>query len=235
MGQTTAGSTLRKILEGHGEGHVIQLLRNFIETENRGARIDAFALYAISDIMVAYPAWADAGLRWYEIFDAVDIAAAQRQAKLNRDVVPQRYGTLLHRELSAAFAEKPDVAPPRKTARQQREELAAKKAGIVGRRIKLGHELAGLRDKTPNNVRFGAIVRQRFDLHDVNEVSEMMRVARVYSGRSEITAQSGGVRWSYWLCRLRRSRCGWSSRSESWRASASMAPKSFAPAGCGAD
>ena len=47
-------------------------------------------------------------------------------------------------------------------------------------------ELAELHDVTPNNRRFGAIVRQRFDLHDANEVSEMMRVARVYGGRSEI-------------------------------------------------
>jgi hypothetical protein len=77
------------------------------------------------------------------------------------------------------------VGPPRKTARQQREELAAKKAGIVERRIELGHELAKLRDVMPDNRRFGAIVRQRFDLHDANEVGEMMRVARVYSGRSE--------------------------------------------------
>ena len=78
------------------------------------------------------------------------------------------------------------MAPPRKTARQEREELSAKKAGIVERRIELGRELAELHDVTPNNRRFGAIVRQRFDLHDANEVSEMMRVARVYGGRSEI-------------------------------------------------
>ena len=78
------------------------------------------------------------------------------------------------------------MTPPRKTARQEREELAAKKASIVERRIDLGRQLAELRDVTPDNRAFGAIVRQRFDIHDVNEVSEMMRVARVYSGRSEI-------------------------------------------------
>ena len=52
-GQTTARSTLQQILENRGEGHVIQLLRTFIETENHRARIDAFALHAISDIMFA--------------------------------------------------------------------------------------------------------------------------------------------------------------------------------------
>ena len=37
VGQTTAGSTLQSILADHGEGHVIQLLRTFVETENRAA------------------------------------------------------------------------------------------------------------------------------------------------------------------------------------------------------
>lgn len=187
-GQTSAVSTLQNILEDRGEGHVIQLLRTFTETENHRARIDTFALYAISDIIVAYPAWADSGLRWLEVFDCIDIAAIQRQAKANRAVVPQRWGvgTLRYIELSAAFAQKPDVAPPRKTARQEREELAAKKASIVERRIDLGRQLAELRDVTPDNRAFGAIVRQRFDLHDANGVGAMIRVARAYGDRSEI-------------------------------------------------
>jgi hypothetical protein len=187
--QTTVRRALQRILARHGEGHLIQILRTFVETENRNrARIDAFALFAISDLMLAYPAWADSGLKWFEVFDGVDIAAIQKQAKANRDAVPQRWGigTLLYRELSAAFAQKPDVASPRPTARQQREALAAKKAAIVERRVELGRQLAALRDATPNNRRFGAIVRQRFDPHDANEVCEMMRLARVYSGRSEI-------------------------------------------------
>jgi hypothetical protein len=187
--QTTARATLQDILAAHGEGHLIQTLRTFVETDNRTrARIESFGLYAVSDLMLAYPAWANSGLRWLEVFDRIDIAAIQRQAKANRAVVPQRWGvgTLLYIELSAAFAQKPDVAPPRKTARQEREELTAKKAGIVERRIELGRELAELRDVTPNNRRFGAIGHQRIDLHGDNEVSEMIRVARVYGGRSEI-------------------------------------------------
>jgi hypothetical protein len=192
-GQTTAGSTLQSIFDDHGEGHVIQLLRTFVETENRRVRIDAFALYAISDIMVAYPAWADSGLRWFEIFDRIDIAAAQRQAKANRDVVPQRYGvaTLLHRELSAAFSAKPDVAPPRQTARQRRLELAAAAAKIVERMVELGRQLAQLRDVTPCNRKFGMIVRRQFDLHDPNEVAKMVRVARAFGSRPEIYTAIG--------------------------------------------
>src|SRR4029078_10597411 len=174
-GQTTAGSTLKNILDDHGEGHVIQLLRTFTETENRRVRIGAFALYAISDIMIAYPARADTRLRWFEVFDGINLADIQRQAKANRATVPQRYGVaaLLHRELNAAFAEKKDVAPPKQSALQRRLELAAAKARIVDRKIELGRQLAQLRDTMPNNRRFGAAVRRQFDIHDANQASEM--------------------------------------------------------------
>jgi len=131
-------------------------LRTFTETENRRVRIGAFALYAISDIMIAYPAWADSGLRWFEVFDGINLADIQRQAKANRATVPQRYGVsaLLHRELNAAFAEKKDVAPPKQSALQRRLELAAAKARIVDRKIELGRQPAQLRDTMPNNRRF---------------------------------------------------------------------------------
>jgi hypothetical protein len=88
---------------------LIQLLRTFSETENENARIDAFALYAISDLMVAHPEWADSGLRWLDVFDRIDLGEIQRQAKLNRSTVPQREGiaTMLFRELSDAFGDHP--------------------------------------------------------------------------------------------------------------------------------
>lgn len=107
-GQTTARSTLQRILRDHGEGHLIQLLRTFVETENSvGARIDAFAIFAVNDIILAHPEWASSGLRWLEVFDRIDLGEIQRVAKANRDAVPQRQGiaTMLFRELSAAFAE----------------------------------------------------------------------------------------------------------------------------------
>jgi hypothetical protein len=106
-GQTMARATLQKILSEHGEGHLIQLLRTFLETENDTMRMNSHALLAISDIMVAHPEWADSGLRWLEVFDRIDVAEIQRQAKANRDAVPQRHGiaTMVFRELSAAFAE----------------------------------------------------------------------------------------------------------------------------------
>jgi hypothetical protein len=70
---------------------LIQTLRTFVETENRNrARIDAFSLHAISDILIAYPEWADSGLRWFEVLDSVNLGAIQRRARANRDALPQR-------------------------------------------------------------------------------------------------------------------------------------------------
>ncbi|MGO4513858.1 hypothetical protein AB4Z51_43545, partial [Bradyrhizobium sp. 2TAF36] len=67
----------------------------FTETENHGARIDTFALYAISDIMVAYPSWANSGLRWFEVFDRVDIASSapsETEPECRAAAIRPRYG-----------------------------------------------------------------------------------------------------------------------------------------------
>ncbi|MGY3619375.1 hypothetical protein [Bradyrhizobium sp. USDA 10063] len=195
-GQTTAASTLQEILDRRGAGHLAQVVRTITETENRTrARIDAFALYAISDIMVAHPQWADSGLRWYEIFDTIDLGAIQRQAKANRGAVQQRHGvaTLLYRELADVFAI--DFPPP-KTHAQRREEREAAKAAIAKRRtdaieakVELGRQLAALRDATPNNKRFGNLVRKQFDIHDSLFVGEVQRVARRYGDRPDVTGR----------------------------------------------
>ncbi|MDE5454036.1 hypothetical protein GWE18_14395 [Bradyrhizobium sp. CSA112] len=193
-GQTTARSTLQQIFEDRGEGHVIQLLRTFTETENHRARIDTFALHAISDIMVAYPSWADSGLRWFDVFDRVDIAAAQRQAKLNRGVVPQRYGVAaaIFPALQSEFAPSAPVKPNRKAlAAAARAAQDAARLAHVERRLELGRKLAALRDATPNNKRFGRAVREQFDLHDSLEVAEMMRISRRYGERPEIFRKVG--------------------------------------------
>jgi|EndMetStandDraft_8_1072994.scaffolds.fasta_scaffold36015_2 hypothetical protein len=59
-------------------------------TPNERARIDSFGLYVVSDLMLAYSAWANSGLRWLDVFDSIDIAAIERQAKANRAAVSRR-------------------------------------------------------------------------------------------------------------------------------------------------
>jgi hypothetical protein len=116
-GQTTARSTLQRLLKQHGEGHVILLLRTFVETTNDNARIDSFALQAISGIMLCHPEWVDTGLRWFDVVDRIDFAEIQRHAKVHRNIVPQREGiaSALLRELADAFAADDPVTPAEKT------------------------------------------------------------------------------------------------------------------------
>ncbi len=82
-----------------------------MECENNSAHINAFTLWAISDIIAAWPEWINTGLRWLEIFDGINLADIRKQAALARDVVPQRtaIAVVLHRELEKEFA---DIARP---------------------------------------------------------------------------------------------------------------------------
>jgi hypothetical protein len=138
--------------------------------------------------MVSRPAWADSGLRWFEEFDRVDIAAIQRQAKLGRDVVPQRFGvtSALFRELHSAFVP-PKPAKQSKKARLAAEKASATAARIAGieRKIEMGRQMVALRDKTPCNKMFGRLRSKYYDV-DTVAACELMRVARLYGARPEI-------------------------------------------------
>jgi hypothetical protein len=115
-GQTTAGSTLHAIYRSHGEGHLVMLLRTLMETDGNSAHINEFTLYAISDIMLAHPEWPEAGLKWLEVFDMVDLGDIRAQAKRNRAAVPQRHGiaAALRRELAIMF-DNPNYSQPSRT------------------------------------------------------------------------------------------------------------------------
>jgi hypothetical protein len=80
------------------------------------------------------------------------------------------------------------VKAPSKKERLEADKQATAAANrkIVEQKIELGRELAALRDATPNNRRFGRAVRERFNLHDAQEVGGMMRVARLYGDRPEV-------------------------------------------------
>ncbi|MEH2565673.1 hypothetical protein [Bradyrhizobium sp. AZCC 2289] len=104
-GQTTAGATLHAIYRGHGEGHLIMLLRTLLESEGGSEHVNEFTLMGISDVMLAHPEWPSKGLAWLEAFDKVDLGDIREQARRNRQAVPQRHGiaNALHRELSEMF------------------------------------------------------------------------------------------------------------------------------------
>jgi hypothetical protein len=55
-------------------------------------------------------------------------------------------------------------------------------------KVALGRELAAIRDRTPNNRKFGELVRTKYDL-EAQAACDMMRVARAYGDREEIASR----------------------------------------------
>lgn len=185
-GQTKAESVLHSIYEHHGEGHLVLLLRTLLETEGNSLHVNDFVLRGLSEVMLAHPEWPQKGLAWLEAFDGLDLGQIRRQAKLNRQAVPQRHGVAagLFRELANIFA-----AP--KVERRKVEKKLPRSVTRVpenSAKIELGRKLLALREQTPNNRKFGELVRGQFDL-EASAVSQLMRVAKVYRGREDITSR----------------------------------------------
>jgi hypothetical protein len=97
----------------------------------------------------------------------------------------------LRRILIPPQPELPSKAALRDARKRAKEEAIQATEAAVGRnirkRIELGLQLAELRDATPNNKRFGNIVRKQFDIHDSPFVGELQRVARIYGDRQDVT------------------------------------------------
>ncbi len=79
--ETAAVATLRKILTKHGEQHFVMLIRTIAESEGNARALVAPIIWAISDLMLAFPAWPNTGLNWLAAFDTVDLQALLRLAR----------------------------------------------------------------------------------------------------------------------------------------------------------
>jgi hypothetical protein len=71
--ETAAKATLRMILAQHGEAHFVLVIRTIAESEGNSRALVAPILWAISDVMLAFPAWPNRGLEWLASFDAIDL------------------------------------------------------------------------------------------------------------------------------------------------------------------
>ncbi|UPK28396.1 hypothetical protein [Bradyrhizobium sp. 195] len=186
-GQTKAESVLHSLYEDHGEGHFVLLLRTLLETEGNSVHINDFVLRGLSDVMLAHPEWPQKGLAWLEAFDSIDLGQIRAQARASRRAVPQRHGVAagLFRELAYIFASPPKPERPRAEKKLPRSvtRVAENRA-----KIELGRKLLALRERTPNNRKFGELVRAQFDI-DAARASETMRVCRLYGEREEITTK----------------------------------------------
>ncbi|MCK1733929.1 hypothetical protein IVA79_08160 [Bradyrhizobium sp. 138] len=186
-GQTKAESVLHSLYEDHGEGHFVLLLRTLLETEGNSVHVNDFVLRGLSDVMLAHPEWPQKGLAWLEAFDSIDLGEIRAQARANRQAVPQRHGVAagLFRELAKIF-----IQPPKPERQRAEKKLPRSVTRVAENRakIELGRELLALRAQTPNNRKFGELVRKQFDI-EAAKASEAMRVCRLYVDREEITSK----------------------------------------------
>lgn len=112
---THAGNILQKMLERHGEGHTIMVLRTVAESEGNSDMLTAPVLTAISDLILAHPTWPERGLAWIEAFDEINLKELAAKAKANRVAVPKQnaIATMLYERLQPIFS-------PRRPARVRR-------------------------------------------------------------------------------------------------------------------
>ena len=88
--ETAAVATLRRILTKHGEQHLVMLIRTIAESEGNSRALVAPIIWAISDLMLAFPAWPNTGLNWLAAFDTVDLQSLLRLARPLCNVSKQR-------------------------------------------------------------------------------------------------------------------------------------------------
>ena len=107
-GETCAEAAMERILKKHGAGHLTIVLISIVQTEGNGLQLVAPVMYAVSDIILAYPEWT-ATTDWLDAMDRADLASMWKQAKANRRAAKPRcaVSTMLFAYLVGIFAAEP--------------------------------------------------------------------------------------------------------------------------------
>lgn len=101
--ETCAGNTLERIRKEHGAEHLRSVLISIVETTNNKRMLVAPVIWAVSDILLAHPAWF--GGEWLDAMDKIDLAEMHERAKANRRAAQPRQAisTMLFETLSKRF------------------------------------------------------------------------------------------------------------------------------------
>jgi hypothetical protein len=89
-GATMATACLESIFQQHGYGHTKLVLMSIAETRSNDRELVAPVIWAVSDLIVAHPKWADRVSDWLGAFDKVDIRQLRAFARLNKSAVKPR-------------------------------------------------------------------------------------------------------------------------------------------------
>jgi hypothetical protein len=108
---THAVDTLERILNRHGAGHLTFALRTIVETGHNANALAEPVVWAVSDVVLAQPAWASTGLSWLEAFDRIDLLELWGYAKLGGTPGPrQTIAALIIDRLRPIFSERKENA-----------------------------------------------------------------------------------------------------------------------------
>ena len=111
--QTHARACIQQVIQNSGDGHARFVLRCIIESEGNETELRSETIWAVSDVVLARPDWADRGLEFLEAFDAIDLKALRLRAKRILPRWPARVvlGVLLWERLRLAMGEEaPDCS-----------------------------------------------------------------------------------------------------------------------------
>ena len=108
--QSHARSTMRKIREEHGDGHLVFVLRCIQETRNNSNELWSETIGAISDIFLQRPDWAEKGGQILDAFDNIPLGELRGKAiKLRSWPVRTSLRMLIYTKLEEYL----DEPPPR--------------------------------------------------------------------------------------------------------------------------
>lgn len=107
-GETCAEQSMERILRVYGPGHLTIVLKSIVETKNNNRQLVAPMIWAVSDIILAYPHWA-ATMAWLDALDETDLAELWSLAKANRKAAKPRdaIATMLFNKLKTLFHPEP--------------------------------------------------------------------------------------------------------------------------------
>jgi hypothetical protein len=180
------------------QGHVVMTLRCITESEGNENALSEMMVRAVSNAIGPYK---DRGIDLIEAFDQIPLNGIFEQMRdleyFYQSEAPSALERILKHKLRRILTppqpELPSKEELRAARKRAKEEARQATEAAIGRsirnRIELGIQLAELRDATPNNKRFGNIVRKQFDIHDSLFVGELQRVVRRYGDRQDVTGK----------------------------------------------
>ncbi|PPQ16330.1 hypothetical protein CV770_26660 [Bradyrhizobium sp. AC87j1] len=179
---------LQKLIRYHGEAHATLVIRTIIESEGNELALTEPVISAVSQVMTRRPEWPDKGLVWIASFDRIpllQLVDTMRGLEIFRE---ESLGNYLAISLESRLARLFTEAPVPEAPRPAKIPLSEARIPAIMAKVALGRELAAIREQTPNNRKFGELVRGKYDL-EAQVVSDLMRVARVYGDRADITSR----------------------------------------------